>query len=433
MSKQPSSRRRFLSRTAAVSATGLLPAGALAGTSTAGATNAGGASKPPADPARDLKPTQADLGSLFHDVDRLAGPESYALSFLGERFRDLGDFRKTARDKVLEVLRYRPAKVEHRAEVLERVQMPDYTRERIVFSTAPHLRVPAYVLIPRHLKGPAPAIVDLHSHGGMFLFGKEKVVDLGNNHPAMTTYHENNYDGRPTATALVRRGYVVITIDAFCFGERRTMLDADLKYGWDRSRYSLKDVQHLNQQCRGKETTLAKSLTLAGLTWPGIVAWDDMRTVDYLCTRPEVDPKRIGCLGISMGGYRAMYLTALDERIGAGCVVGFMSTVRPMLRAHVDTHSWVHFLPELHRYLDWPDLASLAAPRGLLVQQCAQDRLFPLAGMKASIEKIGAIYAKAGIKGKFSGRFYEAPHRFTRAMQDEAFAWLDQQLGHRPR
>ena len=60
---------------------------------------------------------------------------------------------------------------------------------------APHvrwtkpLRVPAYVLIPRNLKRPAPAIVDLHSHGGMFLFGKEKVVDLGRNHPAMTPYH----------------------------------------------------------------------------------------------------------------------------------------------------------------------------------------------------------------------------------------------------
>src|SRR5437588_1687881 len=115
----------------------------------------------------------------------------------------------------------------------------------------------------------------------MFLFGKEKVVDLGDNHPVMTGYHEQNYDCQPTATALVRRGYVVITIDAFMFGERRTMLDADLKAGWDRSRYTMQDVQRLNQQCRAKETTLAKALTFAGLTWAGIVAWDDMRTVDY--------------------------------------------------------------------------------------------------------------------------------------------------------
>jgi len=56
-----------------------------------------------------------------------------------------------------------------------------------------------------------------------------------------------------------------------------------------------------------------------------------------------------------MGGYRSIFLSALDEPFKAGCIVGFMSTVRPMLKAHIDTHSWVHFLPGLHRYLDWPE------------------------------------------------------------------------------
>jgi dienelactone hydrolase len=382
----------------------------------------------PPDPRRELTLSQADLGSLYPDLERLAGNGEFPLSFLNERFRTLDTFRSEARAKVLDLLQYRPARVEPRAETVERVELDDHIRERIVFSTTPHFRVPAYVLIPRRLSGPAPAIVDLHSHGGMFLFGKEKVIDFGRNHPAMTAYHEQNYDGRPTATALVRRGYVVITIDAFFFGERRLMLDADLRAGWDRSRYSLEQVRQLNQQCRGKETTLAKSMVFAGATWPGVVAWDDMRTVDYLVTRPEVDPRRIGCLGISMGGYRSMYLAALDERIAAACVTGFMSTVRPMLRAHVDTHSWVHYLPELHRHLDWPDLVSLAAPRALMVQQCSQDRLFPPTGMRDAIAKIEAAYAKGGCRPQFSGRFSDEPHRFTRAMQDEAFDWFDQHL-----
>jgi dienelactone hydrolase len=292
--------------------------------------------------------------------------------------------------------------------------------------------VPAYVLVPKKPRRPAPAIVDLHSHGGMFLFGKEKVIDLGANHPAMTEYHERNYDGRPTATALVRRGYVVVTIDAFFFGERRLLLDADLGKGWDRSRYDAETVRQLNGQCRAREATLAKSLVFAGATWPGIVFWDDLRTVDYLATRPEVDPKRIGCLGISMGGYRAMFLAALDDRVRAACVTGFMSTVRPMLKAHIDTHSWVHFLPGLHRFLDWPDVAALAAPRALLVQQCAQDRLFPPTGMKDAVDRIAPVYEKAGARQRFAGRFYDVPHRFTKAMQDDAFAWLDRHLDHTP-
>jgi len=418
MSSNHSSRREFLERTATAT---LLP---LLGGETLRADS-------PPDPKRDLKTAQADLGSLFADVEKLAGAQKYPLSFLNGSFKRYEDFRAAAHEKVLDLLAYRPDKVEPKAEVLERVEAKDHIRERIVFSTGPQMRVPGYVLLPKNLKQPAPAIVDLHSHGGMFLFGKEKVIDLGNNHEAMTAYHETNYDGRPTATALVRRGYVVITIDAFGFGERRLMLDADLKHGWDRSKYSLDDVKQLNQQCRGKESTLAKSMVVAGLTWPGIVAWDDMRTIDYLVTRPEVDAKRIGCLGISMGGYRTIYLSALDERIRAACVVGFLSTMRPMLKAHIDTHSWVHFLPGLHRYLDLPDVASMAAPRALFVQQCSQDKLFPLAGMKAAVEKIAAVYEKAGKKEQFKGEFYDVPHRFTQKMQDEAFAWLDERLGNK--
>jgi dienelactone hydrolase len=405
------SRRDFL---AALAAAGVIGADALA-----------------ADAPRELPATGADLGSLLADVEKLIAGQRYTLSFSEGGFKNIEEFRATVRPKLLDLLLYKPEKVEPKAEIVERVERDDHIREKVVFSTGPHFRVPAYVLIPKKRTGKRPAIVDLHSHGGMFLFGKEKVIDLGENHPAMTEYHRRNYEGRPTATALVRRGYVVISIDAFFFGERRLMMDADRKHGWDRAKYSLDDVKHLNQQCRGKENTLAKSMAFAGLTWPGIVFWDDMRTIDYLVTREEVDPKRIGCLGISMGGYRTTYLAALDERIQAACIAGFMSSVRPMIKAHVDTHSWVHFLPGLHRLLDLPDVASLTAPRALMVQQCSQDRLFPIEGMKESVARIAAVYEKAGLKDRFAGRFYDAPHMFTKAMQEEAFDWLDAHLGNK--
>ncbi len=386
------------------------------------------APRPPSDSPHDLPPTGADLGSLFSDVAKIADANAYSLAYSSGKFKSVEEFTAAARARVFEILQWKPAKVDPKPEVIDRVERDDHIREKVLFSTTPNFRVPAYVLIPKGLKKPAPAIVDLHSHGGMFLFGKEKVIDLGNNHPAMTSYHQRNYDGRPTATALVARGYVVISIDAFMFGERRAMRDADRKAGWDRAKYSLDDVKTLNQFCREKETTLAKSLIVAGTTWSGIVCWDDIRTVDYLSTRPEVDPKRIGCLGISMGGYRTIYLPALDERIKAACITGFMSSVRPMLKAHIDTHSWVHFLPGLHRDLDLPDVASITAPRALMVQQCRQDRLFPPEGMKESVETIAAVFEKAGAKEQFAGRFYDEPHIFTRAMQDEAFAWFDRHL-----
>jgi len=425
----PASRRDFL--TGAASALGAVSA--LGGTPAfAGADAAPAVPAPPADFDHGPPPA-ANLGSLFPNVQRLAidkvgGDDEYEFSFLQDRFTSIERYRGEARNKVFDAFAYRPVAVDPRPEVIDRADCGDYIREKVTFATSEAHRVSAYVLVPKNLRTRAPAIVDLHSHGGMFLFGKEKVVDLGQNHPAMTAYHERNYEGRPTATYWVRHGYVVISIDALMFGERRVMMPADAAAGWDRRQYSLDDVKRLNDVCRSKEPTIVRGLTLAGLTWPGVVTRDDMRTIDYLVSRPEVDPDRIGCVGVSMGGHRSLFLAGLDDRIAAACVTGFMSTVRPMIRAHLETHSFVHFVPHLHRWLDLPDVVALRAPHPLLVQQCLQDRLFPPEGMKASVEKIAAIYAKAGAADRFTGRFYDVPHTFNRAMQDDALAFFDTHL-----
>ena len=421
MFDQPPGRREFLTSVGLLSLIG-----------SPGLAVCGDESKLIPDAARVLQSSAADLGTNFAAVEQIAATCQPSVFPIGKQIEFNESFRTAARAKVREVLSYEPPRVDFQPDVVERVDCGDFWCERVLISTTPWFRIPAYVLIPKDLKKAAPAIVDLHSHGGMFLFGKEKVIDFGTNHPAMAKYHQQNYDGRPTATALVRRGYVVISIDAFMFGERRVLLDEDLKFGWDRSKYSLDDVQQLNQKCRAKEATIAKSLVLAGATWPGVVNFDDRRVVEYLTTRPEVDTQRIGCVGISMGGYRSAYLAAMDERIKAACVVGFMSSMRPMLKSHVDTHSWIHFLPGLHRLMDLPELVSLTAPRALFVQQCSQDRLFPLSGMQSSVTRIAELYQAAGCPDQFLGRFYDEPHRWTIAMQDEAFSWLDEKLSHRP-
>jgi dienelactone hydrolase len=370
----------------------------------------------------------ADSGNLFPTIEALAPAADYPLSFLHERFRNLETWRSEARAAVLSALGPAPARAAPQAQTLARIETRGIVFEKILFSTAPGVRVPAYLLRRADLKAPAPAIVDLHSHGGMFLFGKEKVIDFGDNHPAMREYHEVNYGGRPTATALARRGYVVITIDAFPFGERRYVAPEDISAAWDREKLSLEEFRRLNAKCRAKESTLVKTLAYAGLAWPGVTAWDDIRTVDYLCTRPEADPKRIGCVGVSFGGWRSLFLGALDDRIRACCIAGFLSTVRPMMRAHMDTHSFVHFVPGLHRHMDLPDVAGLRAGRPLMALQCRGDALFPLEGMQAAVDRLHAIYEKAGAKDLFAARFYDGPHRFDVPMQEDAFAWLDRWL-----
>ncbi len=379
---------------------------------------------------RDGSCSGSDSGSIYSEIKMLADQCRYPLSWLETPYRDAASYRAAVRIKLFELFHYSPPPVSPAPEVLGRWEFPDYVQERIQFSTTPWFRVPAYVLIPKGRKRPHPAVVDLHSHGGMFLYGKEKVMPVpGGEHPAITRYRRDNYEGRSTSLALCLRGYVVMSIDSFYFGERRTLFDADAqKLGADRSKYSLEDVDYLNRKSSQGESALTRSLFWAGTTWQGIVHWDDIRTVDYLASRPEVDPSRIGCLGISMGGYRTDFLAALDDRIQCAVSVGWMSTLRHLIRRYVVAHSYIHFLPGMARFLDLPDVIGCRAPRPLMVQQCNKDGLYPLDGMQESVRKIAAIYEKAGASPNFEGRFYDHPHLFSLKMQEEAFDWLDRWL-----
>ena len=372
----------------------------------------------------------ADVGSLYPEIEKLAEQCRHPFSWIERDYPNAAAYREAVRGKILELFHYSPPPVQPAAEVVDRWETPDYIQEKVLFSTTPWFRVPAYVLIPKGRQGRRPAIVDLHSHGGMFVYGKEKVMPMpGGDDPAIVGYRRDNYEGRSTSLALCRRGYVVISTDCFYFGERRSLFGDDAtKPGWDRARYSMEEVEHLNRQSGQGESILARSLFWAGTTWQGIVHWDDMRTLDYLTTRPEVDPARIGCVGISMGGYRTGFLAGLDDRIQCAVSVGWMSTLRHLIKRHVTTHSFMHFLPGLTRFVDLPDVIGCMVPKPLMVQQCRLDQLYTVEGMKESLKKIAAIYAKSGAGSRFEGRFYDHPHVFSLEMQEDAFAWLDRWL-----
>ena len=128
-----------------------------------------------------------------------------------------------------------------------------------------------------------------------------------------------------------------------------------------------------------------------------MILWDDIRALDYLASRPEVDATRLGCVGLSVGGYRSYLLAALDDRIKAAVDVGWMTSFGAQIRQHVTNTIGLSFhINGLYRYLDFPDLAALAAPRALMVINGSRDGLFALDGVKAAFDKIGRLYAKAG-------------------------------------
>src|SRR6266542_2846238 len=250
----------------------------------------------------------------------LAEAAPHERSFLEDRFagNDFGRWAAETRARVVDLLHYAPPACDPAPEVIERQDYPDFTRETLLLSTAPWSRVPCDVLIPKRPgAGRAPAIVALHCHGGVFRWGREKVLesaDPASENPVLRRYRQTGYGGRGYANALAQRGYVVAVIDAFYFGERRLRY----RHGeWPEAHRTeeaalepeseewLKLLDRTHQEPMPR---VAGALFQAGATWPGVFVWDDRKTIDYLQTRPEVDPERIGCVGLSVGGYRSALL-----------------------------------------------------------------------------------------------------------------------------
>ncbi len=334
---------------------------------------AAAAAQPPAAPG-----TGSDVGSLFPFIQAQAVKRDYPLSFLQKSFTNLAAWKQQARGKLLELLHYSPAVCDPRPEVIERLDRGDHVCERVLFNTTPDLRVPAYILVPRKAERPLPTIVALHDHGGFYLWGKEKLVETDGEHPVLTAFKKRYYAGTSTATALVQQGYVVAVIDMFYWGDRRMLLDGDADDWRMRPKAITPErITAFNQRSSQSEQLVGRTIYAAGFTWPGVMFWDDIRTVDYLVSRPEVDAKRIGCVGLSVGGLRACHLAALDDRIKAAVVLGWMTSFPAQLEKHVrNTIGHTKVVPGLYRQLDYPDVASLAMPAALLVINGSQDGLF---------------------------------------------------------
>jgi dienelactone hydrolase len=363
-------------------------------------------------------------GNLYPFIEHQAHCDLPPLSFLQERFADIEHWRAETSGYLRSLLLFQPEAVDLSPELADTTDYPEYVQQKWYITTSPGERMPVLLLVPRLLPGPAPAMVTLHCHSGMYYFGKKKLAEEPNEPMILTQFRQDLYGGVAIASELARRGYVVAVNDSFYFGERRIVVPPPQDMANDFllvPEGSDHWVELVDRVCARMEDAVAKSLMWAGATWPGILAWDDMRTVDFLLTRPEVDAGRIGCVGLGLGGMRGALLGALDPRVTATCIIGWMSTLCDALEESVAEHSWADFIPGLTRVLDWPDVAALHAPQPMLVLEGSHDPLFPLNGFQKAAERLRAIYAKAGMPGNFDVGLYDQPHGFSQEMQE--YAW----------
>ena len=114
-----------------------------------------------------------------------------------------------------------------------------------------------------------------------------------------------------------------------------------------------------------------------GQTMIGWRVWDVMRTIDYIATRPELDSNRVGCMGISGGGTATVFATALEPRLRAAMVSGYLNTFRDSVGSLA--HCIDNYVPGILNWAEMHDIAGLIAPRPLFVESGEKDNIFPIA------------------------------------------------------
>lgn len=376
---------------------------------------------------------ESHLGNLWPLIQEIHRHQAPRLAYRRCASLPVDTWKRDARAVLESCLNFAPPKCALDLELLNVVQRPGYERRAIRFSTTPYTRVPGYLLVPTVGKPPYPAVLALHDHGGFFYYGKEKLVEIPAEHEALTQFRERYYGGLSVADELAQRGYVVLVIDAFYWGERRlqfTATDSELARrvkDLDPAdpEYVLATNRFLGERTRSLNTMLA----CAGTTWLGMLVHDDRRSLDLLAGLPEVDKDRLGVVGLSIGGYRTTYLAGIDPRVKAACIVGWMTVLHTCAAIRHVVHADIPMAAGLHAYLDHPDVASLGAPEcALFVLQCAADQLFTWEGMREAAAQIENVYAHLGHPERYRAQFFDVPHRFDAAMQQEAYGWFDRWL-----
>ncbi|MCZ6634168.1 MAG: acetylxylan esterase [bacterium] len=338
-------------------------------------------------------------------------------------------WRQEAHRCLMDGLHYHPGALDLRAEVLGKEERDDLIVEQVVFNTTPWIRVKGFFLLPAKAELPVPGLVVFHAWGGPMLFGKERIVNTGRDHPVLVEHREKVYSGNYLAEEFARQGYAVVVIDAHHFGERAPRGVGGLPESYDPFELSVEEYREVDTRVRDQLYLGVRQLNWAGTTWMGVNFWDDSRCVDYLISRPEVDSDRIGCTGLSGGGWRTNILAALDRRIKASVSGCWMTTGDYQQVYNVGGAIGTFcLLPGVWDRMDVPDLTILAAPNASMVVSTSEDELFPPEGQQEAARQIGMGYEWAGCPEKFSHNNPPKPHCYDADIQRDAIAWFDQHL-----
>lgn len=292
-----------------------------------------------------------------------------------------------------------PARGKPNVKILKVDRKDGYRIEKFTFHNLVDSDVPGYIAIPENFPGRRPAVLTMHGHGST---------------------KENMFGQDPTsqnvAELLAKKGYVVIGIDAYFNGERRGQGPAGTM-----------EMQARNSD---QEMSLFKLNLWLGRTIWGMMLRDEQMALDYLVTRPEVDPNRIGVQGMSMGSTRAWWLAAIDDRVkavvGVACFTRYEDLIA--IRA-LRAHGIYYFVPGILKHFDSEGIMALIPPRPFLALTGDRDAGSPPEGMKTLERILNQFYKLHGRTEAFQSVIYpETGHVYNDDMKRRMVEWFDTRL-----
>ena len=268
-----------------------------------------------------------------------------------------------------------------------------YTLQRLVLDLNGIEPVPALLLIPDKRQNPAPGLLFIHWHGGMYDLGKEQLLVGADAQPAY-------------APVCAEKGLVTLAIDSWCFGERK----------------------HEAVGRTGEEDTFKLMLWRGQVLW-GMMMLDEFRAFDYLASRPEVDPRRVGTIGMSMGSTKAWWLAALEPRVRLCVDICCLTDFEELIKAHnLKGHGIYYFVPSLLKHFETAGINELIVPRARLSVNGRQDELTPPAGVEQVRDYLMALYKEHGKTSDCHIELFDCPHVELPEMRKLILEWMDTKL-----
>lgn len=299
-------------------------------------------------------------------------------------------WRTQARNALMAALGDFPEKIPLDPLIISTEEDNGLIRQKLIINSEENMSIPCYLLYPKEIKQNRKnaAIVCCHGHADGD-YGKEVVAGIRATmgHIRDIESMHSNYGER-----MARAGYLTICPDLRGFGERS---DGPDPLGWGRDMCNVNFI---------KGALLGKYVLTLNI-------FDIMRCIDYLETRAEVDPGRIGMMGLSLGGTMTAFVSAIDERIKAADIICY---INPFADFAIKNSNFCgsQMVPGIYRYLDTSDIAGLIAPRPLLIEMGSCDDIFPIADTMKGYEQVRKIYEVAGAAQMLSKDVCQSGHAF---------------------